>query len=72
MQTYLHAYEAYENRLIRGEFTSCQRTRRTPFPLLMVIEAVLADLLISAGHRLKSHVTADRKMILSPLTGSKA
>ena len=71
MNSYLHAYDAYEKRLLRGEFTPCRRNRRKPFPLLMVLEAVLGDLMISAGRRLKSHAVMDYNLVLTR-SGSKA
>lgn len=73
MQSFLHAYQAFEQRSIRGEFPAQPpRSRRDRFPLRLVLEASLGDIMIRVGIRLKAHALTGKSMSWSPLTGSKA
>ncbi len=73
METLYHAYQAYERRVERGEFSVRQPKKmyirysfREPFL------ARLGDFLIRIGMKLKRrYATAGKPMAWSPLTGSK-
>ena len=71
MKSLYHAYQSYERRAIRGELDAAPiNTIRLPAwhePL----SALVGDLLIQAGLRLKRRYTAGKPMAWSPLTGSK-
>jgi hypothetical protein len=72
MKSLYHAYEAYERRVIRGEFDA---NPKKVVKLLTPREPLLAqfgDLLIHTGLRLKRrYAAAGKPMAWSPLTGSK-
>ena len=71
MTTLYDAYQAYERRVIRGEFSGTpKKTNRRPAPSEPIMEQ-LADLLIHTGLKLKRHYAAGKSMAWSPLTGSK-
>jgi len=72
MESLLHAYETYERRAIRDEFSTrrpLQKQNRPPFTTIM--ESSLGDLMIKAGLKLKRHALAGKSMAWSPMTGSK-
>jgi hypothetical protein len=72
METLLHAYEAYERRVIRGEFSTHRLPRKknqSPFTASMA--ASLGDLMIKAGLKLKRRALTGKSMAWSPMTGSK-
>jgi hypothetical protein len=65
------AYQAYERRVMRGEFD--KTPRKTPMqtaPREPLLER-FGDLLIHTGMRLKRRHAAGRPMAWSPMTGSK-
>lgn len=72
MESLYQAYQAYERRVIRGEFYQ-------PRPAVTYIRysfrepalARLGDFLIRTGMRLKCRYAAGKPMAWSPLTGSK-
>jgi hypothetical protein len=71
MKSLYHAYQAYERRVIRGEFDNppkkAQNLSTPPEPIL----ARLGDLLIQTGMRLKVRHAGSKPMTWSPLIGSK-
>jgi hypothetical protein len=71
MNSLYHAYQAYERRVIRGEFDMfpCKPAIR-PVPLASLL-VQLGDLLIHTGLKLKRHYATGKPMTWSPLTGSK-
>jgi hypothetical protein len=72
MKSLFHAYQAYETRAARGEFSTRQPDRKPVRPVLIAIaEASLGELMIRTGLTLKRHALAGKSMAWSPLTGSK-
>jgi hypothetical protein len=72
MESLFHAYQSYETRAARGEFSTRQPARKTVRPVLVAIaEASLGELMIRAGLKLKRHALTGKSMAWSPLTGSK-
>jgi hypothetical protein len=71
MKSFYHAYEAYERRVIRGEFDTVLRKAVKPSSPREPLLAQLGDLLIHTGLRLKRRYAAGKPMAWSPLTGSK-
>ena len=72
MESHLHAYQAYESRAARGEFsTRSPRPIREQSPYRAAMEASLGDLMIRIGLRLKKHAFGGKSMVWSPATGSK-
>jgi hypothetical protein len=71
MNSLYHAYQCYERRAERGEFSPEPRKKvqRQVFPNILELE--LGDILIKAGLKLKRHAVAGKSMAWSPLTGSK-
>jgi hypothetical protein len=71
MKSLYHAYQAYERRVIRGEFLLARKTTpKAPATQIPLIEK-LGDLFIQTGMRLKMR-GADRKvMTLSLAMGGK-
>jgi hypothetical protein len=71
MNSLYSAYQAYERRVIRGEFNiSPEKTQKfspPPEPLL----ARLGDLLIQTGVKLKARQATSKSLTWSPLMGSK-
>ncbi len=70
MDSLYHAYEAYEKKAIRGEFSNFP----TPQKHLPYREPVLArfgDFLIRTGTRLKCRYATGKPMAWSPMTGSR-
>jgi hypothetical protein len=72
MESLYHAYEAYERRVERGEFTAhkpenmfIRYSFREPFL------ARFGDFLIRTGMRLKCRYAAGKSMSWSPMTWSK-
>ena len=72
MKSLYHAYQAYEHRVIRGEFSPRRpaeavnkSTAREP------ILARFGDLLIQVGLKLKRRYATGKPMVWSPMTGSK-
>jgi hypothetical protein len=66
-----HAYQSFERRAERGEFSAepaKEHPRRVPSKTL---EIWLGEVLINAGLKLKRHAIAGKSMAWSPLTGSK-
>jgi hypothetical protein len=72
MESLYQAYQAYERRVERGEF-SAQRQAETylPFAVREPLMAKFGDLLIRAGLKLKRRYTAGKPMAWSVMTGSK-
>ena len=71
MKSLYDAYQAYERRVIRGEFDRPSRmaaNRSAPREPLL---AQFGDLLIHVGLKLKRRYAAGKPMAWSPLTGSK-
>ncbi len=73
METLYHAYQAYERRVERGEFST--RPPKKVYIRYAFREPVLArfgDFLIRTGMKLKCrYATTGKPMAWSPLTGSK-
>jgi hypothetical protein len=72
MESLYHAYEAYEHRVMRGEFSARRPARAhnsstAHEPLL----AQFGDLLIRLGLKLKRRYASGKPMAWSPMTGSK-
>jgi hypothetical protein len=71
MNPFYSAYQAYERRVIRGEFDNfpekAQNVAAQPEPLLVR----LGDLLIQTGTRLKMQHANSKPIAWSPLMGSK-
>jgi hypothetical protein len=71
MKSLYDAYQAYERRVIRGEFDKTSRmTAKRSAPREPLL-AQFGDLLIHAGLKLKRRYAAGKPMAWSPLTGSK-
>jgi hypothetical protein len=71
MKSLYHAYEAFERRVERGEF-SLESTPKAPRqPISKTLEIRLGEVLINAGLKLKRHAVAGKSMAWSPLTGSE-
>jgi hypothetical protein len=71
MKSLYDAYQAYERRVMRGEFDQTSRkaaNRTVPRDPLL---AQLGDLLIRTGLKLKRRYAAGKPMAWSPMTGSK-
>ena len=72
MESLYQAYEAYERRVMRGEFSTRRparvNNRSIPHEPLL---AQFGDLLIRAGLKLKRRYTTGKPMAWSPMTGSK-
>jgi hypothetical protein len=71
MKSLYNAYQAYERRVIRGEFDKIPRiavNRSAPRESLL---AQFGDLLIRTGLRLKRRYSGGKPMAWSPMTGSK-
>lgn len=73
MESFYHAYEAYERRVIRGEFAgpALKNQPTHPFPYFEPILARLGDFLVRTGMRLKYRYAAGKPMAWSPMTRSK-
>jgi hypothetical protein len=71
MKSLYHAYEAYERRVIRGEFDTVSRKAAQPASPREPLLAQVGDLLIHTGLKLKRRYAAGKPMAWSPLTGSK-
>jgi hypothetical protein len=72
MESLYQAYQAYERRVLHGEFTT--RRARQVYIQTTFREPVLSkigDLLIRTGLRLKRRYAAGKPMAWSPMTGSK-
>jgi len=72
MESLYHAYQAYERRAERGEF-STQRPKKV-YIRYAYREPVLArvgDFLIRTGLKLKCRYATGKPMAWSPMTGSK-
>ena len=71
MNSQYSAYQAYERRVIRGEYDifadKTQKVSAPPEPLL----ARLGDLLIQTGVKLKVRHATSKPMTWTPLMGSK-
>jgi len=71
MKSLYHAYQAYERRSERGEFSG----RSSGHPDLSLLPdsllAQLGEFLIQTGLKLKRRHTAGKSMAWSPMTGSK-
>jgi len=71
MNSLYDAYQAYERRVIRGEFDKVPgKAANRPVPREPLL-AQLGDLLIHTGLKLKRQYTPVTPMAWSPLTGSK-
>ena len=71
MESFYHAYEAYERRVMRGEFSSLRPGARpagfaSPEPLM----ARFGDFLIRTGTRLKRRYLAEKPLTWTPVTRS--
>ena len=72
MGSFLQAYESFERRSIRGEFSSPARTRRRAVSRAEPFLSRLGDVLIHAGLKLK-HLTAGSKpLTLASISGSNS
>jgi hypothetical protein len=71
MKSLYHAYEAYEHRVIRGEFDSIPRKAVKSAAPREPLLSRIGDLLIHTGLRLKRRTAAGKPMAWSPMTGSK-
>jgi hypothetical protein len=71
MKSMYDAYQAYERRVIRGEYDNTRGKtihRSAPRKPLLV---QFGDLLINTGLRLKRRYSTGKSMAWSPMTGSK-
>jgi hypothetical protein len=72
MKSLYHAYETYERRVVRGEFSTRRPARaHNRSTLHEPVLAQLGDLLIRTGLKLKRRYTNGKPMAWSPMTGSK-
>jgi hypothetical protein len=71
MKTYYDAYQAYERRVIRGEFDNSPRSAIKPTSPREPLLVKLGDLLINTGLKLKRRYATGKPMAWSPMTGSK-
>jgi hypothetical protein len=72
MESLYQAYQSYERRVIRGEFTRPQpRKIYIRYSFREPALARLGDFLIRTGMRLKCRYATGKPMAWSPLTGSK-
>jgi hypothetical protein len=71
MKTYYDAYQAYEHRVIRGEFDTTPKTVKKPTARREPLLVKLGDLLINTGLKLKRRYATGKPMAWSPMTGSK-
>jgi hypothetical protein len=72
MKSLYDAYQAYERRVIRGEFDKTSRAAANRPALHEPLLAQVGDLLIRTGLKLKRRYAAGKPMAWSPLTGSKS
>jgi hypothetical protein len=71
MNSLYHAYQAFERRAERGEFSPEPRKKASHQPSPKRLEIWLGEILINTGLKLKRHAVAGKSMAWSPLTGSK-
>jgi hypothetical protein len=72
MSSYYQAYQAYERRVQRGEFSTPSRAKLKSEPAqLQPLLARLGDWLILAGFKLKKRYTTGTSMALSSSTWRK-
>jgi hypothetical protein len=71
MKSFFQAYEAYEKRVIRGEFQNFPRKSRRITKHHEPLMARLGNFLIHAGIKLKRRSLAGKPMVWTPMTGSK-
>jgi hypothetical protein len=71
MNSLYHAYESFERRAERGEFSPEPASKAPRRDLSKILEIRLGEVLINAGLKLKRHAIAGKSMAWSPLTGSK-
>jgi hypothetical protein len=71
MDNLLHAYEAYERRSIRGEFSMVKAKHTRPGYRELLLSS-LADFLIAIGLKLKRKIHANGQLALSPFSGRSA
>jgi hypothetical protein len=72
MKSLYQAYEAYERRVIRGEY---RNVYKKPCKNILQHESImerLGDFLICTGLRLKHRSLAGKPMAWTPMTGSKS
>jgi hypothetical protein len=72
MKSLYHAYQAYEAKVERGEFSVRASSKSSGGRIhLELILVQLGELLIRAGLKLKRRYTTGKTMAWSPMTGSK-
>jgi hypothetical protein len=71
MNSLYHAYQAYERRAERGEFSPEPAKKAPRQTSSETLEVRLGNILINAGLKLKRHAVAGKSMAWSPLTGSR-
>ena len=72
MESLYQAYQAYERRVERGEFSTYPRAETyMQFAVREPLLAQFGDLLIRTGWKLKYRSTGGKPMAWSPMTGSK-
>ena len=71
MNTLYKAYQAYERRVMRGEFYSPAYRSRKASAQREPLQAQLGDLLIHTGRRLKVRYATSKPMAWSAVGGSK-
>ena len=71
MNSYYNAYQAYEQRAIRGEFDHTPGKTRKQSATCEPLLARVGDLLIHTGLKLKRRYATGKSMAWSPMTGSK-
>jgi hypothetical protein len=71
MKSFYNAYQAYERRVIQGEFANTPRKAVNHSAPREPLLAQIGDLLIHTGLKLKRRTAAGKPMAWSPMTGSK-
>ena len=71
MKSFYHAYQAYERRVIRGEFDDLPRKTKNRSNPIEPLLSQLGDLLIQMGLKLKQQHATSKPLAWSPMIGSK-
>lgn len=72
MQSLYHAYQSYESRVERGEFSTLKlKDRYIRYSFQEPVLARFGNLLIRTGMKLRCRYAAGKPMAWAPMTGSK-